>query len=399
MRILFVIPWALLVVASSFAQPAQWYQGNLHTHSYWSDGDDFPEMIMDWYQSHGYDFVALSDHNVLAAGEFWKLMPDTEDGRQSFEQYRAKFGEDWVVYKENDEGRVEVKLKTLEEYRPRFEQKGEFLIIQAEEITDQYGDKPIHMNATNVQELIKPRGGQSVTEAIQNNLDQVYAQRERTGQPMFPHLNHPNFGWAITVEDMQPLRGERFFEVYNGHPLVHNYGDSLHLGTEAMWDQLLIHYLDEGKPLLYGLATDDAHNYQAYDGEHSNPGRGWVMVRATELSPAALIEAMERGDFYASTGVTLKDVRLDGKTLTVQVAADEGVTYSIQFWGAKQGENEGQLLKEVTGSQGEYKLQGDDLYVRAKVISSQLQENPFGEGDTEVAWTQPVVLSDASSQP
>ncbi len=247
------------------------------------------------------------------------------------------------------------------------------------------------MNATNVQELVEPQGGQSVTEVMQNNLDQVYAQRERTGQPMFPHLNHPNFGWAITVEDMQPLRGERFFEVYNGHPLVHNYGDSAHLGTEAMWDQLLIHYLRAGKPLLYGLATDDAHNYHAYDGEHSNPGRGWVMVRAAELTPEALIEAMERGDFYASTGVTLEDVRFSGNTLNVGVAAEEGVTYAIQFWGAKKESGNAELLKKIEGAQGDYSLQADDLYVRAKVISSQPQNNPFAEGDTETAWTQPVV--------
>ena len=404
MRIVVLGLWALLFTNFSGAQPTeQWYKGNLHTHSYWSDGDDFPEMIMDWYQSNGYDFVALSDHNVLATGEFWKLMPDTEVGRQSFAQYRAKFGDDWVVYKENNDGRVEVKLKTLEEYRPRFEQEGEFLIIQAEEITDAFEGKPIHMNATNVQELIQPQGGQSVTEVMQNNLDQVYAQRKRTGQPMFPHLNHPNFGWAITVEDMQPLRGERFFEVYNGHPLVNNYGDSAHLGTEAMWDQLLIHYLQQGKPLLYGLATDDAHNYHTYNGEHSNPGRGWVMVRAAQLTPTALIEAMERGDFYASTGVTLEDVRLRDrlrdKTLSVRVVAEEGVTYRIQFWGAQLGESKAQLLKEVTGTQGAYALQEDDLYVRAKIISSQPQENPFAEGDTEVAWTQPVVPTTVSSQP
>jgi hypothetical protein len=31
--------------------------GNLHTHSYWSDEDDFPEMIMDWYKTRGYDFT------------------------------------------------------------------------------------------------------------------------------------------------------------------------------------------------------------------------------------------------------------------------------------------------------------------------------------------------------
>ena len=399
MRIALLILWTLSFTSLSFAQSArQWYKGNLHTHSYWSDGDDFPEMIMDWYQSHGYDFVALSDHNVLATGDFWKLMPDTEVGRQSFEQYRTKFGEEWVVYQENSDGRVEVKLKTLEEYRPRFEEEGKFLIIQAEEITDAFEGKPIHMNATNVRELIKPRGGQSVTEVMQNNLDQVYAQRKRTGQPMFPHLNHPNFGWAITVEDMQALKGERFFEVYNGHPLVHNYGDSTRLGTEAMWDQLLIHYLQEGKPLLYGLATDDSHSYHTYDSEHSNPGRGWVMVRAAQLSPDALIEAMEQGDFYASTGVTLQDVRFSDRTLSVQVAAEEGVTYSIQFWGAQKGQ-QAQLLKEVTAPRGEYELQEPDLYVRAKVISSRRQKNPFAKGDTETAWTQPVVPDATPSNP
>ncbi len=38
----------------------QWFKGNLHTHSYWSDGDEFPEVIMDWYKSKGYQFLALT---------------------------------------------------------------------------------------------------------------------------------------------------------------------------------------------------------------------------------------------------------------------------------------------------------------------------------------------------
>ena len=49
--------------------PKQWYKGNLHTHSYWSDGDEFPEVIMDWYKSNDYQFVALTDHNTLAEGD------------------------------------------------------------------------------------------------------------------------------------------------------------------------------------------------------------------------------------------------------------------------------------------------------------------------------------------
>ena len=48
-----------------------WKKGNLHTHSLWSDGDDFPEMIIQWYKDHDYQFIALSDHNIIADSEFW----------------------------------------------------------------------------------------------------------------------------------------------------------------------------------------------------------------------------------------------------------------------------------------------------------------------------------------
>ena len=39
-------------VAAEAEQPAtRWWRGNIHTHSLWSDGNDFPEMIADWYRS------------------------------------------------------------------------------------------------------------------------------------------------------------------------------------------------------------------------------------------------------------------------------------------------------------------------------------------------------------
>lgn len=377
--------------AALHAQEARWYKGNVHTHSLWSDGDDYPEMIMEWYKSRGYDFISLSDHNILAAGEKWATIPKHPFRQRRFQEYLQQYGNNWVVYKTDTAGRISVRLKTLEEYRPLFEEKGRFLIMQAEEITDAYKGKPLHMGAVNIQELVKPQGGGSVTEVMQNNLDAVWAQRAKTGQPMFPHINHPNFGWAVKLEDMLPLKGERFFEVYNGHPHVHNYGDSTTIGMEELWDRLLIHYIRNGKPLVYGLATDDSHHYLEYAVGKSNPGRGWLMVRAKELTPAALIEAMERGDFYASTGVELQEVSLKKNKLHVAVAPEAGVTYTIQFWGAAKPDAKGRLLKEVTGTTASYKLKRKLLYTRAKIISSKLQENPFEQGDKETAWTQPVV--------
>ena len=392
-RRLFLLLLLQLSVGAVTAQqaPAKWYKGNTHTHSLWSDGDDFPEMIVGWYKSHGYDFISLSDHNILAEGDKWTTVPAHPFRQGRFKEYLQQYGTNWVVQQTDSAGRIRVKLKTLAEYRPLFEEKGKFLVMQAEEITDNYKGKPLHMGAVNLQELVKPQGGGSVTEVMQNNLDAVWAQRQKTGRPMIPHINHPNFGWAVKLEDMLPLKGERFFEVYNGHPHVHNYGDSTTMGMDELWDKLLIHYLRNGQPLLYGLATDDAHHYLEYKVGQSNPGRGWIVVRARELTPVALIEAMEKGDFYASTGVEMQDVVFKKGTLEVQVAAEPGVDYTIQFWGAERSDTEGKLLKEVKGTKASYKLTKNLLYVRARILSSKLQENPFEAGDKEKAWTQPVV--------
>ena len=40
-----------------------WFKGNLHTHSLWTDGSDFPEMIAQWYKDHGYNFLAITEHD------------------------------------------------------------------------------------------------------------------------------------------------------------------------------------------------------------------------------------------------------------------------------------------------------------------------------------------------
>ncbi|XOV94658.1 MAG: histidinol-phosphatase [Bacteroidota bacterium] len=369
----------------------KWYRGNLHTHSFWSDGNDFPEMIMDWYKTHDYDFIVLSDHNILAEVEKWKTLSEKQEF--IFDKYVAKYGKDHMESRRDSLGRLEVKLKTLAEYSPMFNEPGEFLIIQSEEISDRFEDKPIHINVTNVQELIKPQGGNSVSDVMQNNIDKVMEQREQLNVPMFPHINHPNFIWAITPDDMIQLSGERFFEVYNGHPQVHNYGDSLRPGMEALWDLVQTAYLKDGKPSIYGLATDDAHQYHEFTSKESNPGRGWVMVYTDSLSPEKIIEAMESGDFYATTGIVMKSISFDGKKLKVAVEPEENVTYKIQFFGSRdteEGTQTGILFDEQSGATGSYELKEGNLYVRAKIISSEPKENPYQPGDMVEAWTQPV---------
>jgi hypothetical protein len=125
---------------------------------------------------------------------------------------------------------------------------------------------------------------------------------------------------------------------------------------------------------------------------------------------------MEAGDFYASNGLTLKDIQFDGKTLSVKIDKELGVSYTTRFVGTKKGfdpktteqthkdgdhdhtvkiySNEiGVVLKEVKGTTASYTLTGNELYVRATVISSKLKEDPHVIGELETAWIQPVTGS------
>jgi hypothetical protein len=374
----------------------RWWKGNTHTHTLWSDGDGAPELVADWYRSHGYHFLVLSDHDILSLGERW--YPVREKGPltpQRVEALRATFGEDWVEQVPTDEG-SSMRLKTLPELRARFEQPGQFIFIQGEEITDRFAGRSVHVNGIHLAEVILPQGGSSAVEVMQRNVDAVIEQGRRLNRPVLAHVNHPNYEWGLTPQDVAAVEGERFFEVYNGHPAIRNYGDETHFSTEAMWDiALTLRLVELDLGVLYGLATDDAHRYFSWGVGNNNPGRGWVMVRAAELSGPAIIEAMKRGDFYATSGVTLKGFSHGPPQYAVSIDAEPGLTYTTVFIGTRMSADGpgriGEVLHRTTDNPAVYEYRGDELYVRAKVTSSRLHPNPYAAGDRECAWVQPVV--------
>lgn len=396
----------------------RWWKGNLHTHSLWSDGDDFPEMVADWYKGKGYHFLALTDHNVLSDGVRWIDVPEKTTRPVALNKYRDRFGGGWVetrtVKDKDTKEKEQVRLKPLAEFRSLLEEPGKFLLIPGEEITHRYAKNPVHINAINLRDVIKPVDGPSVRETVQVNHRLVEEARKKTGWRILGFLNHPNFGWGVKAEDML-VEELRFFEVHNGHPSVRNYGDEGHASSERMWDILLA--LRLGKldlSMVYGLATDDAHSYHSFGINKANPGRGWIMVKAPFLTAEGIVSAMDKGDFYGTTGVMLRDVRHEKDQLVLEIEGEPGVTYRTQFIatmrdapleGKQRLDKEGKVLDvtldyspevgkvvaEVNGVNPSYRFTGKELYVRARVLSTKAHPNPYEKGDKEVAWTQPVV--------
>ena len=341
--------------------PEKFLKGNMHTHTYWSDGNTWPEEVARWYSDHGYNFLAITDHNLIQTGR------------------RMRWN-----------GTDSVKLRELADVRKEFEKPGTFILIPSEEITDQAEKKPVHLNGFNLTEPVKPCKGATIAECVNANVKAIRTALGPSGNPEWISVNHPNFGWGLTADHLAQS-GARFFEVYNGHPSVRNPGDSVHPSTEAMWDEANKWRSDHREPLLLGTATDDAHQYDQWGVGKANPGRGWVMVRATELTPAALYQAMLKGDFYASTGVELKDFTVGKNGISIRIREEKGVTYTTEFIGWMPGKDHPEVLEKVEGTKPSYKFRGREFFVRARITSTKAKENPFAEGDVEMAWLQPVV--------
>jgi hypothetical protein len=300
----------------------RWYKGNTHTHTLESDGDSTPDEVTRWYKEHGYQFLVLSDHNVLTP---------TAD-------LAARHGE-----------------------------AERFLLVPGEEVTDRVQDRPIHVNGLNLRRLITPQGGPSVAAALQRNVDAIVAADG------VPHVNHPNFGWAIAPEDLAALERCRLLEIFSGHPLVNNLGGGDRPGMEAVWDRLLT-----GGRRVYGLAVDDAHYFKRpWDRRAPRPGQGWIVVRAPRLETAALLASLEAGEFYASTGVELDEYAAGAASIGLRVRPLGDTRYRSELIGPG-----GAVLETRDGASARFELAGRRGYARVVVTDS----------NGGKAWGQPVFL-------
>lgn len=210
-----------------------------------------------------------------------------------------------------------------------------FLCIDGEEITS---SSAMHVNGLGLSSLV-PKGT-----SYQAMVDGVNAQGS------IATFNHPIWS-GKTALDIYPVAGLKFMEIYNA--VVDD-------PDEPIWDDVL----SMGKQ-IYGVASDDCHSL------YSNSGKAWVVVRAPSLTQTDIFAAMNAGDFYSSTGVTLNDYAVAADHMTVD-SQDGSLIEFIGF--------QGQVLASVADSYAEYYFTDSDPFVRARIT------NAAGKH----AWTQPV---------
>lgn len=393
---------------------AQWFKGNLHIHSLWSDGQQFPELAADWFKSNGYHFIAFTEHDQLQTGDRYvgairQISPgELIVAADLIAACESRFGPSWVQRRGD-----EVRLRRLDEYRHLLEEPGRFLIMTGEEITTKTADSTHYINAYNLDRAVP---AQSHAAPSSNVIDTVVRAAEIAGSNVLVSFNHPNWMFNATAEDLAATESLGCMEMYTALNSCITHGDDRHVSAERVWDIVLALRLARGGKIMRAMASDDCHAYTLINrgqGKAAMPGRAWVQVRAAELSPRAILDAMHRGDFYNSTGVELADVQHTSDSLHVAVKPAAGVRYSIQFIGTKRdcpldsqpvldehgstlratrqySPQLGQVLATVHSPQATYRFTGDERYVRARVTSDRYMANPPAGREYERAWTQAV---------
>jgi predicted metal-dependent phosphoesterase TrpH len=309
MKKLFIM--VLMLMAAAWGWPAQqtrWVKGNTHTHTSNSDGNETPRRVMRWYQDYGYHFLMITDHNMIS--ETAALDSDRND---------------------------------------------DFILIPGEEISLAFQKRQAHVCSFNPKQPAAAKAGTTITETLQNAID---ASRLSGG---LPQINHPQRRWSLAASDIKGLRNVCLFELLNPQRESNNFAAGGQPGTEGLWDSLLTAGM-----VLYGVAADDAHDYLGdFLPGRDHPGKGWVMVRVGELTPEAVCASLEKGDFYASTGVELADLQVTENEYRLVIKPYRDTVYSTRFIG-----RDGRTLSQVDGLEAAYAFKGDELYVRAKVFSS-----------------------------
>ena len=121
----------------------------------------------------------------------------------------------------------------------------------------------------------------------------------------FAIVNHPNTGADFDkcpLELMQAWKGYAGLEIFNANGL-RSAGSAY---ATNKWDILL----SQGRR-LWGIASDDYHRPQ-------DAGQGWLMAYVKTRSRDGVLGALRQGRFYASTGVTINRITVEGLHVRIE---------------------------------------------------------------------------------
>ncbi len=323
--------------------PEVWLKGSTHVHARPSGDSTTPiPEVLTWYEQRKYDFIVLTDHNRISEldttaatlGES-TLRPAGERGLIVFAGIELTHNPSNCIPPGDASGKCRIHVNLLG-------------------ATGRTNGKIVWANRKTSERLAK--------------YDAALEQQKSLGG--IAQINHPNWFWGMNGDLLAELarRGFALVEIANVAFPEWNRGDKDHPDMDAIWDAALV----QGAR-VWGVASDDAHDYSGTAGVQYPAGGGWIMVKAAPRDPQAILASIAAGRFYSSTGVVLARAEVEAGELVVEVAPGERGSHTIDLI-----EN-GERVVRIKGGNARRPLPVTG-YLRAIVT----------RGDGKQAWVQPA---------
>ena len=274
------------------------YKVNMHNHTTLSDGEHTPEQIKEIYKSMGYSAVAYTDH-----GKLWDVPHLTDDEFVAINAYEFDMLNPTPIVDVNN-GMAPDHFHLHEAIHINFYAKTPDILKMA----------CVNPNTKRYQSIVDDPKIEIVSE-LENpefnaeTINHIVSEHKKLG--FLAVYNHP--AWSLnTFELYSKLRGFDGLELVNGA----TYRSSDQEYVPMVFDQML----RQGERIV-PVGGDDGHHLRHY-------GLAWTMVKAEKLDYVSIINALEKGDCYMSTGPEIKEISLDGDQLTVKTSEAQGIIYT-----------------------------------------------------------------------
>lgn len=313
----------------------QAFKANLHTHSNLSDGNMSPLQLRDAYRGHGYSVLSITDHEFCVDHSDLNL-------------------DDFLLI-------TGYELQLVDPVRPRRRNQKCCHMCLLSKDPHEFRHVYFSPDAYDLRRLchipeeipnMKYVGEPFVEKYYDVDLINEIARLANENNFLIAY-NHPT--WSLEeYPTYSKLRGFYAMEIYNN--------DCATIGLDeynpAVYDCMLRHGARLGC-----IATDDSHQSYPIGDPKCDLFGGWTMIYADRLDYGLIMQALEKGDFYASTGPEIRALWVEDGSLHVET---DGVrSIALSTGGRRSGSviaGQGECVTEAV-----FPVMEDDGYVRITV--------------------------------
>ena len=278
-------------------ETGKFFKVNMHCHTVLSDGKQTPEEVKALFKANGYSAVAFTDHEImldhsdLTDEDFIALTGYEYGFDKSTVNPLSALYEGPLISRQHVE-KVHLNLYSKDPHDTRMVCCDlDYIWGNARKYLDEarYVGDPHYRRKYSVE---------GVNEVIR-------AAKERN---MLVTYNHPD--WSMNTRHLYcSLDNLTALEILNGDAMSgSDMADATHVYQEMM---------RAGKRILC-VGGDDNHSNEA-------SGLAWTMIKAEKLSYADLIDGLEKGNCYASSGPEIKELYVEDGKVTIKTSDAVGI--------------------------------------------------------------------------